>query len=88
MRWQFTQTVQASHVELCSICLEFFFILFVHYIISIRVTGSKGHLCLRRVFSLITKLGSESFDFPLPLLLSQVVCMESYIIMFDHRRFT
>ena len=26
MRWQFTDSIQASHIELFSICLEFFFI--------------------------------------------------------------
>ena len=35
----------------------------------------EGHLCLRRVFSLITKIWSESFDFALSLLLTHVVCM-------------
>ena len=32
-----------------------------------------GHLCLRCVFSLITKICSESFDFALSLLLTHVV---------------
>ena len=50
--------------------------------------GYKGHLCLRRVFSLITKIWSEPFDFALSLLLTHVVCMKTYIIMFDHQWFT
>ena len=36
----------------------------------------KGHLCLSRVFTLITKIYSESFDFALSLLLTHVVCMK------------
>ena len=34
------------------------------------------------------KIRSESFDFALSLLLTHVVCMETYIIMFDHQWFT
>ena len=39
------------------------------------------------MFSIITKIWSESFDFALSLLLTHVVCMETYIIMLDHQWF-
>ena len=48
----------------------------------------KGHLCLRRVFSLITKIWSKSFDFALSLLLTHVVYMKTNIIMCDRQWFT
>ena len=62
---------------------------------SLRVWASsegsgetKGHLCLRRVFSLITKVWSESFDFALSLLLTHVVYRKTNIIMCDRQWFT
>ena len=39
-------------------------------------------------FPLLQKIWSESFDFALSLLLTQVVCMDTYIIMFNHHWFT
>ena len=47
--------------------------------------GTKGHLCLRHVFSLITKNMIRSFDFALSLLLTNVVYMKT---MCDRQWFT
>ena len=48
---------------------------------SLKFRIKKEHICLRRVFSLIIKMCSESFDFALSLLLRHVVYMKANIIM-------
>ena len=48
-----------------------------HY--SMLPLNSEGYLCLRHVFSLITKLWSQSFDFALSVLLTHVFYMKTNI---------
>ena len=48
----------------------------------------RENTCLRRMFSLITKIWSESFDFALSLLLTHVVYMKINITMCDRQWFT
>ena len=48
----------------------------IFFFATLYTNGNKGHLCLRHVFSLITKMCSESFDMALSLLLTHVICMK------------
>ena len=48
----------------------------------------KGHICVRRVFSLITEIRSESFNFALSLLLAHLIYMKTNIIVCDRQWFT
>ena len=55
---------------------------------QIKTGNIKGHVCLRRLFSLVAKIWSESFDFALSLLLTYEVYMKTNIIICDRQWFT